>query len=302
MIRAGERRCGATRAKETEASGKAGQSRQADANRAYIGGATNRSAGSSFREKYEVTAAGGSKGKSPATAATRDSTDFTTSMSALLISVPRVRIEGQGEGATACIHSILICLSLLIASLQDIRERSVLDLVWIPAIVGIAYVVIVEYPSLELLVVKVALVGAVALAFTYFGAVGQADAIALTVIAADPNPASPILPLVGTAIVAAAHIGYQYAVGNARGTKTIPIQKFLKEQRWIPKAIISDGVRTEVSNDVNVARDEVTAKSSESSMVEVTYGVPTVAYIGIGYTAYLLYLVIFATHIFLSLP
>jgi hypothetical protein len=193
-------------------------------------------------------------------------------------------------------------LSLLIASLQDIRERSVLDLVWIPAIVGIAYTVIVEYPSLELLVVKVALVGAVALAFTYFGAVGQADAIALTVIAADPNPASPILPLVGTAIVAAAHIAYQYAVGNARGTKTIPIQKFLKEQRWIPKAIISDGVRTDVSNDVNVARDEVTAKSSEGSMVEVTYGVPTVAYIGIGYTAYLLYLAIFATHILLSLP
>jgi hypothetical protein len=158
---------------------------------------------------------------------------------------------------------ILICTSLVIAAVQDVRERSVLDLVWAPAIIGVAYAVFIEYPSVEILAIKVAFVGLVALAFTFFGAIGQADAIALVLVAGDPNPASPLLPLIGTALAAAAHIGYQYAVGNARGTKTIPIQKFLDEQRWIPKAVISDGVRSEVSNDVNVAREEVSSKSKE---------------------------------------
>jgi hypothetical protein len=188
------------------------------------------------------------------------------------------------------------------ASVQDIRSRSVWDIVWIPAIIGVAYGAIVAYPSIEFLVIKVAFVGLVALAFTYFGAIGQGDAIALVFVAADLNPATPILPLIGTAAVAGVHIAYQYAVGNARGVKTIPLQKFINEQRWIPKAVISDGVRVEVTNDVNVAREEVASKSKEGSMVEVTYGVPTVAYLGFGYLAYVLYLVLFASSTFLALP
>jgi hypothetical protein len=177
-----------------------------------------------------------------------------------------------------------------------------MDLVWIPAVVGVAYSLLVGFPLVELIVIKIAFVGAVALAFTYFGAIGQADAIALVFVAADANAASPILPLLGTAVVALGHISYQYAVGNARGKKTIPIKKFLAEQRWIPRAVISDGVRTEVSSDVNVAREEVSSKSKTDSLVEVTYGVPTVAYLGIGYLAYLLYLILFSTGTFLALP
>jgi len=197
---------------------------------------------------------------------------------------------------------LLICASLLIAAMEDIKTRSVLDLVWVPAILGVAYSVVVAYPSIELLVIKVAFVGAVALAFTYFGAIGQADAIALVFVAADLNPASPILPLLGTAAAASVHIGYQYFTGNARGVKTIPIKKFTEEQHWIPKAVISDGVRVEVSSDVNVAREEVASKSKDGSTVEVTYGVPTVAYLGFGYLAYVIYMAIFATSVFISLP
>lgn len=202
----------------------------------------------------------------------------------------------------AVYSELLICASLLVAALQDVRSRSVVDIVWIPAVIGVAYSIVVAFPSIELLVVKVGLVGAVALAFTYFGAIGQADAIALVFVAADLNPASPIIPLIGTAAAAGVHIGYQYAVGNAKGVKTIPVQKFKEEQRWIPKAVISDGVRAEVSDDVNLAREEVSLKSKEGSLVEVTYGVPTVAYLGVGYLMYVLYLVLFATRTFVALP
>lgn len=197
---------------------------------------------------------------------------------------------------------ILICASLVIAAVQDVRERAVLDLVWIPAAIGVGYSILVGFPSVELQVVKVALVGGIALAFTLLGQVGQADAIALAVIAGDPSPLSPILPLVFTGVVAGIAIGVQFTKGNARGTKSIPIEQFLKEQRWIPRAVVVAGRRIEVDSDVNVAREEVAAKFGPGAVVEVVYGVPTVAYIGLGYVAFLLYLLAFAPQAFLSLP
>ncbi|HME18155.1 MAG TPA: hypothetical protein VKF15_00265 [Nitrososphaerales archaeon] len=197
---------------------------------------------------------------------------------------------------------LLIAASFAIAAYQDFRERAVLDLVWIPAAVGVAYSIYWAFPNLEFPVLKLAIVGGIALAFVLLGGVGQADAIGLALIAGDPYQLSPILPLVGGAIVAVAHIGYEYLSGNARGVRTVPLEKFLREQRWIPKAIVADGTRTDVSNDVNDAREEVEAKAKPGATVEVTYGVPTVAYLGIGYIGYLAYLLVFQQHVFFSLP
>ncbi|HEY6282587.1 MAG TPA: prepilin peptidase [Nitrososphaerales archaeon] len=202
---------------------------------------------------------------------------------------------------------LLIALSFAVASYQDIKERAVSDLVWIPALVGAGYVVYSFYTlqttqSLEFLIVKIVLIGGIALAFAFFGGIGQADAIAIAFVASDPYPLSPVPPLFAGAFVALSHIGYEYAVGNARGGRKIPMEQFLREQRWIPKAVIADGVRTEVNSDVNVAREEVEAKKLQDASVEVSYGVPTVAYLGIGYVAYLVYLVLFNLPAFLSLP
>ncbi len=196
----------------------------------------------------------------------------------------------------------LIAISFAVASYQDIKDRAVSDLVWVPALAGAVYIVYAMYPDLGFQLVKIGLVGVIALSFTFFGAVGQADAIALVFLAADPDRISPILPLFAAAAVALVHIGYEYAVGNARGGLTVPIERFLREQRWIPKAIVAEGVRTEVSRDVNVARDEVEASQKPGSMVEVGYGVPTVAYLGVGYLAYLVYLLAFNQAVFYSLP
>ncbi len=197
---------------------------------------------------------------------------------------------------------VLIGISFAVAAYQDVKDRSVNDLVWAPALAGAVYIVYALYPGLGLQLVKIGLVGGIALAFTYVGAVGQADAIALVFVAADPYQISPILPLFGAAAVALTHIGYEFAVGNARGGLTIPLERFLKEQRWIPKAVVAEGVRTEVSKDVNVAREEVEANQKPGAMVEVGYGVPTVAYLGIGYVAYLAYLLLFNQAAFISLP
>jgi Flp pilus assembly protein protease CpaA len=202
---------------------------------------------------------------------------------------------------------LLIAASFILATYQDVRDRAVSDLVWAPALVGVGYVVYSLYVNsltlnLEFLLVKVALIGGIALAFTFLGGIGQADAIALAFVAADPYTVSPLASLFATAIIALAHIAYEFAVGNARGAKTIPMPQFLREQRWIPKAVISNGTRTKVNGDVNVAREEVEAAKKPDAMVEVRYGVPTVAYLGLGYVVYLVYLLGFNYSTFASLP
>ena len=197
---------------------------------------------------------------------------------------------------------LLIGVSLSVASYQDVKERAVNDIVWIPALIGLVYIIYSMFPNLELQLIKLALIGGIALVFALLGAVGQADSIALVFIAADPYQLSPILPLVCGAAVALGHIGYEVATGNAWGSKTIPIERFLKEQKWIPEAVIADGAREEVNSDVNVARDEVESSHKPGAMVEVKYGVPTVAYLGIGYIAYLVYLLVFNQAVLLSLP
>lgn len=202
---------------------------------------------------------------------------------------------------------LLIAISFVLASYQDVRERAVSDLVWVPALAGVAWVVYALYASsftldLEFLLIKVALIGGLALVFTILGGIGEADAIALAFVAADPNRLSPLTSLFPTAAVALAHIGYEFWVGNARGMKTIPMPQFIREQRWIPKAVVSDGGRTEVNKDVNVAREEVEALGKSDAMVEVRYGVPTVAYLGVGYVVYLAYLLLFNYPTFAGLP
>jgi len=188
---------------------------------------------------------------------------------------------------------LFIASSLAVAAYQDVKERAVNDLVWIPALAGSAYGVYSLFPDLGFLLVKLGLIGGIALVFAVLGLVGQADAIALVFIGADPSRLSLILPLGFAAVVAVVHISYLAATGEGRGSKTIPIERFLKEQKWIPVAVVVDGERKEVNNDVNVARDEVEASSEPGAQVEVKYGVPTVAYLGLGYIAFVAYLFVF---------
>ena len=200
------------------------------------------------------------------------------------------------------IPQLLIAASFVLASIQDVRERAVHDLVWIPAVIGGILAVSSQYPSLVFPLAKVGLIGAIAFAFVFFGLVGEADGIALALISTDPGQFSPIFPLFGAAAIALCHIGYEFSVGNARGTPTVPLEKFLQEQRWIPKAIVDGEARTEVTGDVNDARDEVQAKAKPGSSVVVSYGVPTVAYLGAGYVAYLVLMLILRQAPLVSFP
>jgi hypothetical protein len=196
---------------------------------------------------------------------------------------------------------ILLAASLLIAGYQDVRERLVSDLVWIPALAGAALVFILAPFLWLMLALRLALVGGVSFGFTRYGSIGQADAIALVLVSTDPSPLSPVPILLAGGVVALSHIAFLFFRGYVGKSRVIPIAQFKREARWIPRAVIINGVKNEVEKDVNISRDSVEKVADENAMIEVQYGVPTVAYIGAGYLAYLVYLIIFNPGLLLTL-
>ncbi|HVC27777.1 MAG TPA: hypothetical protein VND40_06405 [Nitrososphaerales archaeon] len=204
-------------------------------------------------------------------------------------------------------YQLLMLASFLLAGYQDARERLVSDYYWIPGIVA-AVLVAALLPSMDfVLVARITLIGIIAFAFAWFGFIGQADAIALTLISSDPTPYAPIPVLLATGVVAIAHIGYLYARGTARKPHLITLEEFQTQAKWIPKALVVDGVRREITNDVNVSRElaEEHAKAGPDdakTMVEVQYGVPQVTYITAGFVAYVVYLLIFQPGLFFAFP
>jgi hypothetical protein len=197
---------------------------------------------------------------------------------------------------------LLMAVSFLIAGYQDVRERLVSDLVWIPAIIGVA-LALYFVPSEDLiLLVRIGIIGGIALVITRYGLVGEADGIAFVLVIADPARLAPLPVLFAIAAVALSHIGYLFVTGMAGKNKVITISQFRKEARWIPKAVIIGEEKKEVDSNVNISRDDVEKVTDKSAMVEVQYGVPTVAYIAAGYMIYLVYLAVFQPGVLLSLP
>jgi hypothetical protein len=194
-------------------------------------------------------------------------------------------------------YQVLMLASLLLAGYQDARERLVSDFYWIPGILA-AVLVIAFLPSMDFFILaRVTLIGVLAFIFTWFGFIGQADAIALTLISSDPTPFAPIPVLVATGVIALVHISYLYITGAAGKGKVITLDEFRKQAKWIPKALVVDGQRREITNDVNVSRElaeehAVASPADAKTMVEVQYGVPQVTYIAAGFAAYLVYLAI----------
>jgi hypothetical protein len=221
-------------------------------------------------------------------------------------------------------YQLLMLASFLLAGYQDAKERLVSDLYWIPGILA-AILAVVFVPSMDLvLVARITLIGVIAFAFSWFGFIGEADAIALALVASDPTPFAPIPVLLATGVIALAHIGYLYLNGTARKSRVITMAEFTSQPKWIPKALIVDGVRRELTNDVNVSRElaEEDAKAKQEGkegggvvggaggaasttstvMVEVQYGVPQVTYIAAGFVAYIVFLAIFHPGFLTAVP
>lgn len=196
----------------------------------------------------------------------------------------------------------MMVVSFLVAGYQDFRDRLVSDLVWVPAVIGVA-VTLYFMPSQDfLLLIRIAAVGVVAFLVTRYGFLGEADGIAFVLLVAQPQPFDLLVLLFAIAAVVLSAIAYLYLTGLAGKDRTIPIAQFRAEARWIPKAIIVDETRREVDNNVNVSREDVEKEADESAMVVVQYGVPNIEYMAIGYIVYVVFLAVFQTNVILSFP
>ena len=204
-------------------------------------------------------------------------------------------------------YQLLMLASFLLAGYQDARERLVSDFYWIPGIIA-AVLAVAFLPSMDLLLVaRITLIGVIAFAFSWFGFIGQADAIALALVASDPTPYAPIPVLLATGVIAIAHIGYLYIKGTARKSHLVTLEEFRSQAKWIPKALVVNGERREITNDVNVSRELTEEHASgrpedATTMVEVQYGVPQVTYIAAGFVAYLVFLAIFQPSLLTASP
>ena len=202
---------------------------------------------------------------------------------------------------------ILLALSFALGSYQDIKERMVSDLVWIPALAGVGIIVYDAFAwsnsfFLESELLKLGLAGFLVVVLYFLGIVGQADLIALVFLFSDPYPWSFFYAMIGVAAVMGGHMVTRILRLEPVTKVTMPIERFEREPHWVPSAVVVDGRREDVSRDVNVAREEVLAKRKDGMMVEARYGTPTLAYYGLGYIVYLALLVILSYPTFAALP
>ena len=201
---------------------------------------------------------------------------------------------------------LLVAFSFLVAGFQDVKDRLVSDIVWIPALFGVAFALYYLRSELFVLLAPIAIIAVIAFGAAWLGAVGEADGIAFVLVIAGTVPIGLVPGMLevffGVLVALGVHVGYLYARGMVGKPRVIPIAQFRREANWIPRALIVGGQRTEVVKDVNVSRESVDAVTDETASVEVQYGVPTVAYIAAGYVAYVVFLAIFQSGALFSLP
>ncbi len=210
----------------------------------------------------------------------------------------------------AVYSQILIATSLIIGGAQDVKVRAIDDIVWIPAVIGGALTVFELWTS-ELYVVKtilfvtailVAIKGVPLITGNRALSSGDADLIALILVALDPLFLTMLVTPLLAGVVMAFTVAYLYVRKEWPGKSTVSADRFRREHKWIPVAIISGDKKTEIDEDVNSGRELVEETLTETDRVEVTYGLPNVTFWAIGYGAFMVGLALFYPGLLASTP
>ena len=193
---------------------------------------------------------------------------------------------------------LFIAASFVLAGFQDLKERAIDDRIWIPGVIGALLSLYWCYANLSspffyIELFKLGMFSGIGLAFALLGYVGQADAIALVLIGADPYLMS-FTALIIAVFIAGVHVVAVYRKGFLKNGLLIPIEQFKLQNQWLPLAIVNAGQTIDIAKNVNVSREDVIVKAPPNSEVMVQYGLPVVTYISLGYIAYLVISLILA--------
>lgn len=176
--------------------------------------------------------------------------------------------------------------SWLLAAYQDVRDRWVSDYVWVPAFVGGALLLLRSVgPLLALLVIKIAGLVVLSYAWRRLGLMADADAIGFPLITLSRNLASPLPELITSLVVALVYITAA-RLKHGGFEKTMSPDEALRQNVWIPKKVVN--VRTREVRELRGRPEEAWESlkkysGSREYVVVSGYGVPLVAFFGMGY-------------------
>jgi len=179
-----------------------------------------------------------------------------------------------------------VAAAFTLAAYQDLRFRKIVDWTWLPAagyiIFAYSQPYVVEAAAAFLFLATMSTILYHKMGF------GQADAIALPLIALDTSILGPAYTIIFSTIPLAADTVY-HLIKHGGLEETMSADRAL-EGPWIPKTIVySDGRTEQLPKTVEKAIEKLEKYRGKNDVkVQCTYGTPLTAYLGIGYTLKLL--------------
>ncbi len=189
--------------------------------------------------------------------------------------------------AWAEVGEALVGIAYLLAAYQDLRSREVDDLTWAPAAAGLALLLVAEPVAADVQVLaKVGLMAALAVAWRRMGLMASGDLPALAFLGASACYLSPLPELAASMPIVLAIWAVE---AGLRARKIVGIEEAALDPRWIPRRILGEG--GEELEDLSRATPEEASeelgkwKEIPGARVELSYGVPLAAAVGLGYVA-----------------
>jgi hypothetical protein len=175
--------------------------------------------------------------------------------------------------------ALLVLASFALASYQDIRRREVDDVIWLPGLIGLGLLLFLSPLPLRLpMAIALGLAGYLVVRL---GAMGEADGIALFLWSSLGGLMGIIIAAAGALLGLLVHMALLRAWGRKR-VGTMSLERALREGHWLPRRILIEGEWRELPKNVNRLWEEL-RRYDPRSEVEVEFGVPMVAYLGLGY-------------------
>jgi Flp pilus assembly protein protease CpaA len=178
----------------------------------------------------------------------------------------------------------VICLTYVAAGAQDLKWREVSDWTWLITLAMAPFYITFPVQVLALAAAKLAVMVASAMLMLKFGA-GEADAIAVTLLAFDPSFENIFATL---AIFLAASLPLLFLPQFRR--KTVTVQEALESLNLVPIKLTVEGKEAPLPGDVDKALKALQAyRGREDVKVVAEKGVPFVFLLAISYTASLIF-------------
>lgn len=181
------------------------------------------------------------------------------------------------------IVSALAAISLLIGTVQDIKENQISDYTWVPAATGAILMIYLSLNNYLFLLLKLSMIITILAVYFLLGG-GQADIIGLAVLIVDDDPLAPIGSLIVFVLITLPYAFFKILIKKERRLM-IPLNEFMKKKNMYPTKVFVEGKEEKLSKTADKAYEELERLSKENKnvVVEAESGLPAVVPMCAGY-------------------